>query len=1363
MMRTRQLLLLSLALALILPFLPADQGFAQYPKCDGTARSTYTKGIMGSVSNCDREAAAKNAAARAAQISQGGVISTLVTAPATPVPGGTPNYFGPEPNYADSPLPTGTVTSVALTDEGSGYTSAPTVYITDLVTGSGATGASAVATVTAGVVTGITLTAGGSGYIEPVVTITGGGGTGATASAGIGGILTGGIRKFMDTLPGVGSANQNDLGDYIPVAVKDTTTFPGSDYYQFGVVDYTQQMHSDLPATTQLRGYKDLQATGTDANPHYLGPLIIAERDRPVRLKLFNMIAPNAPFFMPVDTTVMGAGLGPLGAAGGNYSFNRSVLHLHGGHTPWISDGTPHQWTTPPGETTSYLKGDSFQNVPDMVNASGTPCADPTGNGCFTAVDNDGIATYYYTNQQSSRLMWYHDHSYAITRLTVYAGMAAPYILWDQVEQDLINGTNVSGANPTDAKVIPDPFGSSNPDYHFGIPLLIQDRGFVPSQAQLTAQDPTWNWGPTGNFWFPHVYMPNQNPGDPSGINQYGRWDYGPWFWPPMNPSSLVGQPYACPTAANPNQVCPGTPNPSIVPEAFMDTAVVNGTAYPILQVQPKAYRFRVLNAGNVRTYNLQLYYATTANGTICKGNAVADPGSPGTVQSVCTEVKMVPAEPPSSTSPLPPCTTATPITNPGVDAGLATAILDATGQPENGTGLPANCYPTTWPTDSRDGGVPDPTTAGPPIIQIGTESGFLPAPVVIPSTPVNYDYNRRSITITNVSTHGLLLAPAERADIIIDFSQVPSGSRIILYNDSPAPIPGFDTRNDYYTGDPDQTDSGGAPTTQPGYGPNTRTIMQFQVSGTPDPVYNLPALQAAFRSTAATKGAFAADQPTPLVPQAAYGPAYNTTYPDTLADIENTSLTFTRIDPTTGLQMGTPITVPLIRKAIHELFDLNYGRMDALLGVEQPLTNFLTQTTIPYFDWDPPTEILSNGQTQYWKITHNGVDTHSIHFHFFDLQLIDRVAWDGTIRKPEENEVGWKETIRMNQLEDAIVALRPTTPTLPFNVPDSVRLLDVTSPVGATGEFTGVDPNNQPITVTNQMTNFGWEYMWHCHMLAHEDNDMMRFISFLPYERIGVYDNGTWNLDVNGNETWDSGWPDITYSFGIGLTGSMPAAGDWTGTGTSDVGVYQNGIWYLDENGDGVWDGTPADAMYVFGAGLTAALPVTGDWNGSGKTKIGVYDQSTGTWYLDLNGNGAWDGTPTDAAYTFGAGISGAIPVTGDWTGSGTTKIGIFDPSTGTWYLDLNGNGAWDGTPTDAMYSFGGGITGAVPVTADWSGNNVTKIGIYDPATGNWYVDYNGNGAWDGLPTDRTYTFSAGITGATPVTGNWSTAPSSQ
>ena len=71
------------------------------------------------------------------------------------------------------------------------------------------------------------------------------------------------IRKFVDELPGVGAAAANALGQYIPVATPDTVTYPGSDYYEIAVREYTEQLHSDLPAT-RLRGYVQLNL-GTDA------------------------------------------------------------------------------------------------------------------------------------------------------------------------------------------------------------------------------------------------------------------------------------------------------------------------------------------------------------------------------------------------------------------------------------------------------------------------------------------------------------------------------------------------------------------------------------------------------------------------------------------------------------------------------------------------------------------------------------------------------------------------------------------------------------------------------------------------------------------------------------------------------------------------------------------------------------------------------------------------------------------------------------------------------------------------------------------------------------------------------------------
>lgn len=109
-------------------------------------------------------------------------------------------------------------------------------------------------------------------------------------------------------------------------------------------------------------------------------------------------------------------------------------------------------------------------------------------------------------------------------------------------------------------------------------------------------------------------------------------------------------------------------------------------------------------------------------------------------------------------------------------------------------------------------------------------------------------------------------------------------------------------------------------------------------------------------------------------------------------------------------------------------------------------------------------------------------------------------MGWDNAVKPPDDNELGWKDTIRMNPLEDIIVALRPKSQNLPFTMPNSIRPLDVTTPVGTTGQFSNVDPlTGNPITVTNAITNFGWEYVWHCHLLGHEENDMMRPMVFQP------------------------------------------------------------------------------------------------------------------------------------------------------------------------------------------------------------------------------------------------------------------------
>jgi hypothetical protein len=202
---------------------------------------------------------------------------------------------------------------------------------------------------------------------------------------------------------------------------------------------------------------------------------------------------------------------------------------------------------------------------------------------------------------------------------------------------------------------------------------------------------------------------------------------------------------------------------------------------------------------------------------------------------------------------------------------------------------------------------------------------------------------------------------------------------------------------------------------------------------------------------------------------------------------------------------------------------------------------------------------------------------------------------------------------------------------------------------------------------------------------------------------RIGVFSNGTWYFDMNGNGSWDGPVTDRTYAnFGVGLPNAIPVVGDWDGTGVTRIGVFSNGTWYLDMNGNGAWG--PGDVVETnFGAGLPNVMPVVGDWDGTGVTRIGVF--SNGTWYLDMNGNGSWDGPVTDRTYAnFGVGLPNAKPVVGDWSGSanpGTPKIGVF--SNGTWYLDMNGNGAWNPGVDTAYANFGVGLPNAKPIVGRW------------------------------------------------------------
>jgi len=235
--------------------------------------------------------------------------------------------------------------------------------------------------------------------------------------------------------------------------------------------------------------------------------------------------------------------------------------------------------------------------------------------------------------------------------------------------------------------------------------------------------------------------------------------------------------------------------------------------------------------------------------------------------------------------------------------------------------------------------------------------------------------------------------------------------------------------------------------------------------------------------------------------------------------------------------------------KGMHDemggVYDTLFGRMSGMLGLSNPLSPI--HVLIPYGYASPPTDVVRGSLegspigvmpdgTQLWRIFHNGVDSHTIHTHLFHAQLINRTAQDGIQLGVDPIELGWKDTFRVNPLEVTYLALRPTVPTpaqLPFEAPDSVRLIDPMLPEAATlippppaGWF---NPAGAAITqILNHYVNFGWEYVWHCHILAHEEMDMMHSLVFAVPPRAPTGLAGVVTGTVN-NPRVDLTWTDTS------------------------------------------------------------------------------------------------------------------------------------------------------------------------------------------------------------------------------------------
>ncbi|HEX2418219.1 MAG TPA: bilirubin oxidase, partial [Micromonosporaceae bacterium] len=324
------------------------------------------------------------------------------------------------------------------------------------------------------------------------------------------------------------------------------------DHYVIAVRQFRQQILPQGMPSTMVWSYGSLSRR---ASFHYPAFTVEAKVERPVRVTWVNDLVDGAgnylPHLLPVDPTLHWAN--PPGGVEGRDS------------RPEFTS-TPGRYTGPVPFVTHLHGGHSTEEsdgypeawyLPDAANLPAgfarVGSRYDTNRTTFEALTGEiwepGSAVFQYANDQPASTLWFHDHTLGMTRLNVYAGPAGFYLLRGG-DADL-----PAGVLPGPAPQPGDPVGTR----YYEIPIVIQDRAFNVDGSLFYPDSRTFFDG------FAGPYIPDS--------------DLSP-IWNP---------------------------------EFFGNTMVVNGRTWPVLEVEPRRYRFRFLNGSNSRFLILKIVTDDTA------------------------------------------------------------------------------------------------------------------------------------------------------------------------------------------------------------------------------------------------------------------------------------------------------------------------------------------------------------------------------------------------------------------------------------------------------------------------------------------------------------------------------------------------------------------------------------------------------------------------------------------------------------------------------------------------------------------------------------------------------------------------------
>ena len=266
----------------------------------------------------------------------------------------------------------------------------------------------------------------------------------------------------------------------------------------------------------------------------------------------------------------------------------------------------------------------------------------------------------------------------------------------------------------------------------------------------------------------------------------------------------------------------------------------------------------------------------------------------------------------------------------------------------------------------------------------------------------------------------------------------------------------------------------------------------------------------------------------------------------------------------------------------------------------------------------------------------------------------------------------------------------------------------------------------------------------------AYFDNFLMTegtLIEINDKDTIGLYDPTDSRFYLKNNL---SGGPaDTRFYFGPSNSDWKPIAGDWNGNGQTTVGFLNPFMpTFCLKNSH---SGGTSDIRFILNPGIipylvwiSNAIPIAGDWNGSGQCGVGLYNQDSGTFHLKYTTNSGL----SDEEFRFGPLEPELQPISGDWDGDGMDSIGLYAPQTGIFYL----KNSLSGGSADERFRFGPSGSNWKPISGDWDDDGIDEIGLFNPITSSFYLKNTHSGG----TADIRFYFGPAGSGWIPLSGNW-------